>query len=63
MESPPPLETVYQAVVTLYHNQNWSEREKASQWLGELQQSVSFFKNITSLILKYFFNFFSVTEE
>ncbi|KAK6636318.1 hypothetical protein RUM43_009977 [Polyplax serrata] len=40
MASPPSLETVYQAVVALYHNQNWSEREKASQWLTELQKSV-----------------------
>lgn len=41
MESPPSLETVYEAVKTLYHNQNSSEKEKASQWLGDLQRSVS----------------------
>ncbi|KAL0267137.1 UNVERIFIED_CONTAM: hypothetical protein PYX00_009490 [Menopon gallinae] len=40
MESPPPLETVYQAVVTLYNNKNFSETEQASKWLAELQKSV-----------------------
>lgn len=51
MASPPSLETVYQAVVALYHNQNWSEREKASQWLTELQKSVSF-SNATEQVLQ-----------
>lgn len=54
MDSPPSLETVYQAVIALYKSQNWSEREKASQWLGELQKSVSF-------VVKFFF-FFIVNE-
>ncbi|GFG31613.1 hypothetical protein Cfor_03192, partial [Coptotermes formosanus] len=40
MNSPPPLDTVYQAVFTLYHNPEPTEKEKASQWLGELQRSV-----------------------
>lgn len=42
MDQAPPIETVYQAVNTLYNNPNTSEKEKASQWLGELQKSVSF---------------------
>lgn len=41
MNSSPPLDTVYQAVFTLYHNPDPSEKEKASLWLGELQRSVS----------------------
>ncbi|KAL1139884.1 hypothetical protein AAG570_006861 [Ranatra chinensis] len=40
METPPSLETVYQAVYTLYHNADTTEKEKASWWLGELQKSV-----------------------
>ncbi|XP_012271220.1 transportin-3 isoform X2 [Orussus abietinus] len=40
MESPPDLETVYQAVYSLYNNPDTSEKEKASLWLGELQGSV-----------------------
>uniref|UniRef100_A0A1B6DC68 Transportin-3 n=1 Tax=Clastoptera arizonana TaxID=38151 RepID=A0A1B6DC68_9HEMI len=40
MESMPPLETVNQAVFTLYKNPNSVEKEKASLWLGELQKSV-----------------------
>jgi len=41
MNSSPPLDTVYQAVFTLYHNPDPTEKEKASLWLGELQRSVS----------------------
>lgn len=40
MESAPPLETVYQAVFTLYCNPDTTQKEKASAWLGELQKSV-----------------------
>ncbi|XP_014259711.1 transportin-3 [Cimex lectularius] len=40
MDNPPSLETVYQAVYTLHNNPNSTEKEKASQWLGELQKSV-----------------------
>nr|CAD7404319.1 unnamed protein product [Timema cristinae] len=40
MDSSPPLETVYQAVLALYHNPDPSEKEKASLWLGDLQRSV-----------------------
>lgn len=47
MDSSPSLDTVYQAVYTLYHNPDPSEKEKASQWLGELQKSVS----ILSLVI------------
>jgi len=50
MNSSPPLDTVYQAVFTLYHNPDPAEKEKASLWLGELQRSVSmtFFKYFIS---------------
>lgn len=41
MNSSPPLDAVYQAVFTLYHNPDPTEKEKASLWLGELQRSVS----------------------
>lgn len=40
MDSPPTLETVYQAVYSLYNNTNPAEPGKASLWLGELQRSV-----------------------
>ncbi|KAK2580863.1 hypothetical protein KPH14_005937 [Odynerus spinipes] len=40
MDSPPALETVYQAVYSLYNNSNPAEPGKASLWLGELQKSV-----------------------
>lgn len=41
MDSPPSLDTVYQAVYSLYNNPVPGEKEKASQWLGEMQKSVS----------------------
>ncbi|XP_001602761.1 transportin-3 [Nasonia vitripennis] len=40
MDSMPSLETVYQAVYSLYNNPDTAEKERASQWLGELQKSV-----------------------
>ncbi|CAB0015471.1 unnamed protein product [Nesidiocoris tenuis] len=40
MNSMPTLDTVYQAVYTLHNNPDPSSKEKASQWLGELQKSV-----------------------
>ncbi|XP_015607153.1 transportin-3 isoform X2 [Cephus cinctus] len=40
MDSPPALETVYQAVYSLYNNPDTLEKEKASLWLGVLQRSV-----------------------
>lgn len=40
MDSPPCLDTVYQAVFTLYHNPDAAEKEKASFWLQALQRSV-----------------------
>lgn len=42
MESKPSLDLVYAAVSALYNNPNSTEKERASQWLGELQKSVSF---------------------
>lgn len=43
MEQKPSLDIVYLAVSALYNNPNASEKERASQWLGELQKSVSIF--------------------
>lgn len=40
MDSMPPLETVYQAVFSLYRNPDTAEKEKASMWLNDLQRSV-----------------------
>ncbi|KAG7213831.1 hypothetical protein KM043_003045 [Ampulex compressa] len=40
MDSPPDLETVYQAVYSLYNNSYPSKTGKASLWLDELQRSV-----------------------
>lgn len=41
MDQKPGLDIVYLAVSSLYNNPNAAEKEKASQWLGELQKSVS----------------------
>lgn len=40
MESAPTTEAVYQGVYTLYNNDNAAEKEKASRWLEQLQNSV-----------------------
>lgn len=37
----PSMDTVYQAISALYDNPNASEKEKASNWLGDVQKSVS----------------------
>ena len=50
MDSSPSLDTVYQAVYTLYHNPDPTAKEKASQWLGELQKSVSAWKISNELL-------------
>lgn len=41
MESAPTTEAVYQGVYTLYNNENAAEKEKASRWLEQLQNSVN----------------------
>lgn len=41
MDQKPGLDIVYLAVSSLYNNPNAAEKEKASQWLGQLQKSVS----------------------
>ncbi|XP_075224525.1 transportin 3 isoform X1 [Lycorma delicatula] len=53
MDSLPSLETVYQAVHTLYHNPDPSEKEKASLWLGELQKSVYAWKVADELLHRH----------
>lgn len=44
MDSQPTLQTVCQAIQTLYHNPDTAGKEKASAYLGELQRSVSKFE-------------------
>lgn len=36
----PSLDNVYQAIDTLYHNQQVAGKEDASKWLDTFQQSV-----------------------
>ena len=38
--APPPIETVCAAIDTLYHNPDPREKERASNWLQDLQKSV-----------------------
>ena len=40
MNEIPAIEIVYEALEALYHNPDPASKEKASQWLGELQKSV-----------------------
>ncbi|XP_076655817.1 transportin 3 [Halictus rubicundus] len=49
MELPPDLETVYQAVYSLY---NYSDPSKTSQWLDELQKSVFAWKIANEMLLQ-----------
>lgn len=69
MDSPPSLETVYQAVYSLYRDTNPAESGKASLWLGELQKSVSLsgrsqseINYLTSLLSIIFHTFMSYTN-
>lgn len=41
MEQKPGLNIVYLAISALYSNPDASEKERASQWLADLQKSVS----------------------
>lgn len=50
MESAPTTEAVYQGVYTLYNDTNVAEKEKASKWLTQLQNSVSFSSIFSSFI-------------
>ncbi|XP_033102078.1 transportin-3-like [Anneissia japonica] len=40
MQAAPPVDTVIQAVQTLYHNPDVAEKERASTWLGDFQRSI-----------------------
>lgn len=57
MEEKPSIEEVLSAVSALYNNPEKSEKERASQWLLELQKSVRYafilfqFHNKQNLIL------------
>lgn len=42
MEEKPGIDLVNSAVSTLYHNPDKDAKERASQWLLELQKSVIF---------------------
>ena len=48
--APPPIETVCAAIETLYHNPDPREKERASNWLQDLQKSVFAWKVSTSII-------------
>ena len=41
MNELPAIEIVYDALNALYHNPDPTSKERASQWLGELQKSVN----------------------
>lgn len=43
MNELPAIEVVYDALNALYHNPDPTSKERASQWLGDLQKSVCFF--------------------
>lgn len=42
MNELPAIEVVYDALNALYHNPDPASKERASQWLNELQRSVIF---------------------
>ena len=48
--APPPIETVCAAIETLYHNPDPREKERASNWLQDLQKSVFAWKVSKSII-------------
>ncbi|XP_054715375.1 transportin-3-like [Uloborus diversus] len=50
MDSPPTLQTVCQAIYTLYNNPDSSGKEKASHFLGNLQRSVYAWKIADELL-------------
>lgn len=41
MESAPTAETVYQGVYAMFNTSNMTERQKATKWLEDFQNSVS----------------------
>lgn len=43
MNELPAIEVVYDALNALYHNPDPISKERASQWLGDLQKSVRSF--------------------
>lgn len=47
MEDSPSIETVYEAIYALYNqNTNPTEKQRASNWLNEMQKSVC---NVTTM--------------
>ena len=50
METAPSLDTVLQALHTLYHGDDGGGKEKASVWLGELQKSVRIQNNVSYVV-------------
>jgi hypothetical protein len=51
MNELPAIEVVYDALNALYHNPDPVSKERASQWLGDLQKSVR-----THHIFRWFFS-------
>lgn len=41
MDQKPSIDIVFMAISALYNNPNPAEKERASQWLNDLQKSVS----------------------
>ncbi|KAG1670798.1 Transportin-3 [Nymphon striatum] len=52
MDKMPDTEVVIQAINSLYHNPEITNKEKASKWLGSLQESVFAWKISDDLLLK-----------
>lgn len=44
MEAPPSTEMVLQAIRTLYHSENLTQKAEAEKWLQGLQKSVHAWK-------------------
>ena len=56
MNELPEIEIVYEALKALYHNPDHSSKERASQWLGDLQKSVGNFQITVSPKLSFSFS-------
>lgn len=53
MEDSPSIETVYEAIYALYNqNTNPAEKQRASNWLNEMQKSVCIMFVVTLMAIK-----------
>lgn len=61
MEDSPSIETVYEAIYALYNqNTNPAEKQRASNWLNEMQKSVcnvSTVRFMTKKSISFFYRF------